>query len=76
MQQTLEAEQEEHRKKEENDALAAKSQLESIQILVSEKTELASTVTQLQKEMQNLKGENVLTIRGSRLGIQNCGCKL
>ena len=66
MQQNLEAVQEEHRKKEENDALAAKSQLESIQILVSEKTELASTVTQLQKEMQNLKGENVLTIRGSR----------
>ena len=66
MQQNLEAVQEEHRKKEENDALAAKSQLESIQILVSEKTELASTVTQLQKEMQNLKGENFLTIRGSR----------
>ena len=66
MQQNLEAVQEEHKKKEENDALAAKSQLESIQILVSEKTELASTVTQLQKEMQNLKGENVLTIRGSR----------
>ena len=66
MQQNLEAVQEEHRKKEENDALAAKSQLESIQILVSEKTELASTVTQQQKEMQNLKGENVLTIRGRR----------
>ena len=66
MQQTLEAVQEEHRKKEENDALAAKSQLESIQILVSEKTELASTVTQQQKEMQNLKGENVLTIRVRR----------
>ena len=66
MQQNLEAVQEEHKKKEENDALAAKSQLESIQILVSEKTELASTVTQLQKEMQNLKGENVLTIRVRR----------
>ena len=66
MQQNLEAVQEEHRKKEENDALAAKSQLESIQILVSEKTELASTVTQLQREMQNLKGENVLKIRVRR----------
>ena len=66
MQQNLEAVEEEHKKKEENYALAAKSQLESIQILVSEKTELASTVTQLQREMQNLKGENVLTIRGSR----------
>ena len=60
MQQNLQTVLEEHKQKEENEAMTAKSQLESIQILVSEKTEMVSTVARLQKELQDLTGENAV----------------
>ena len=63
MQQNLENVLEEHKLTEENEAMTIKSQFDSIQILVSEKTEINSTVAKLQKELQDLKGENAVLIK-------------
>ena len=69
MQQNLENVLEEHKLKEENEAMTIKSQFDSIQILVSEKTEFNSTIAKLQKELQDLKGENAVLIKESQLTL-------
>ena len=59
VQTTLESVINENKQKEEDQALALKSQFDSIQILVSEKTELESKVDKLQNELQNSIGKNL-----------------
>ena len=54
MQENLEAMIKDQKEKEDEVAVASKSQLDSIQILVSEKTDLASTVSRQQKLIQDM----------------------
>ena len=55
-------------------ALASKSQIDSIQILVSEKNELASIVNGLQKELQDMTNEQIKKLEKPVYRERTCAC--
>ena len=55
-------------------ALASKSQIDSIQILVSEKNELASIVNGLQKELQDMTNEQIKKLEKTTYKERTCAC--
>jgi len=55
-------------------ALASKSQIDSIQILVSEKNELASIVNGLQKELQDMTDEQIKKLEKPVYRERTCAC--
>lgn len=55
-------------------ALASKSQIDSIQILVSEKNELASIVSGLQKELQDMTDEKIKQLEKPVYRERTCAC--
>ena len=55
-------------------AMASKSQIDSIQILVSEKNELASIVNGLQKELQDMTNEQIKKLEKTTYKERTCAC--